>query len=553
MKKYLPLLFLLFLSLELRAQDPLLPLRLELSSSFRADSTVYVKFLIHDGDDQNVLWSNSALDPEASPSSGTPVKLTGRTLYLLLGDGELENMETLPKDLFQGGAKRKLRVWITSEASSPYTLLSPDLDLVAAPYALRSEEAKDFDPAVVAAHGTEIAGLKASLSTAQSAIAGLQSASGAQSGPRFFVGEDGTLSYRSSSPLSDDVPPNSQPEPFDQFATHLGSPFTLDKAAGVESVTLYFADPAEIAPAGAVCIFYSALQIDSRLTSTAVSTNDFPYCVYTFSPSAAPLAAGQYYVGLKTNSNYAAIHPYVCAPYRGGGLSYYSPAAKLSATIPPQPVEKPYWKATSDEKELWARISFKEDKKFTFDGAGNFEVNGSPALTAANLKENLNALLGTELFIGKSDLDPELWNELLSSAGGSVTGNLSVASLSLPVGGNWYVGSSEAPCDLVIANSAGCLRSEEGDLVLSAAETIKPASFVDFSSSQGGRADIVSGETEVAIYPGGLSSEAVILVTPLQELSSPYWVEIDSTGAAAIRVAAPQERSLGFTYALIRK
>lgn len=504
----------LFLALTLYAQDPLLPLRLDLNDSYAPNSVVYARFLIHDGNEMNILWANSDLDPDSVPSLAVPVKLTGRTLYLLLGDSALENMTVLPKDLFSGGVKRKLRIWLANDEYAPVSLLTPDLDLVAAPFALRSEEFQDLDPIALAEHGSDISYLKASAANADRAIEDLELVCrGLKNGTilvdspvtrffqRFSYGEDGSLEYRISPRVEGCVSPGATPEHYGNFATHLGSAFALSQTSTIESITLYFSDPSEIAPPASVAFFLNELQITTILSALAVSTNSFPYCVYTFGGKDTTLPPGKYYVGLRTNTNYAVIHPYVCEPYRGGGLSYYFPPATISATIPPQLTEYPYWKVNDETKELWAQVGFKDDKKISFR--------------------------------------PD--------------GGITVSSISIPTGGSWYVGTESERCDIVLANSEACLRAASGDLVLAAAGDIKPASLVDFSPAQGGRADISPGETEVSVYPNGLSQDAVIVATPLQEVSVPYWVEVDAAGGASIHVSAPQDHTLGFTYALIRK
>ena len=152
MKKSLLLFFLILAAFSSRAQDPLLPLRLELEDSVAsANSVVYVKFMIHDGDDSHVLWTNSTLTPNQDPLYGTPVTLSGHTLYILLGNTSLGNMEALPKDLFADGALRKLRIWVSRSEYANYRLLTPDLDLVPAPYALHAEERQGLDAETFAA------------------------------------------------------------------------------------------------------------------------------------------------------------------------------------------------------------------------------------------------------------------------------------------------------------------------------------------------------------------------------------------------------------------
>ena len=184
---------------------------------------------------------------------------------------------------------------------------------------------------------------------------------------------------------------------------------------------------------------------------------------------------------------------------------------------------------------------------------GTLSISGSNAVTEGSLAEKMDYLLGRSVLIGRDDLDPAFLQELITASGGTVTGALTVTDLRLPTNGNWYVGSADERCDLVIANSAACLRAESGDLVLASSQDIKPVSFVDFSASQGGRADIAAGETEVMIYFSGLSERSVILLTPLQETSVPYWIRVDPVGSASVCISEAQSETLSFTYVLIRK
>lgn len=570
MKKILFMIFLVFTALASLAQDPLIPLRLDIEDSVAAaNSTVYVKFLIHDGDDSHVLWSNSTLTPDLDPLYGTPIVLSGHTLYVLLGNTSLSSMEALPRDLFAEGSLRKLRIWVSKSAYSNYRLLTPDLDLVPAPYAIRSEESQGFDAELFSEHTSGIAELKTSLRNSNAKIAGLQAVCKGLTNGTLLVespsskiaqsivtGSGGEYVYKTSSPLVGPLSPPTLPEHYDvPYVTHFASRFNVKAETHIKSVTLYFSKASEIAPPGAVCIFRKTPEINVLFSAASVVTTAFPRCVYTFPSSNSLLIPGEYLAGLRKTSGYQTIHPYVCSPYRGKmSCSYYEepePAPVIFAN--PSPNAKIYWKDTISDKELWSQLSFTTDTEISFSKGGTLLINGTDAVTENSLAENVNALLGNSVLIGRDDLDPAFLSELVTTSGGSVTGALTVTDLRLPTGGNWFVGSAEERCDLVIANSAACLRADAGDLVLASSGDIKPVSFVDFSASQGGRADITSGETEVMICYSGLSETAVILLTPLQETSVPYWVRIDPEGSASVCISEAQSETLSFTYVLIRK
>ena len=569
MKKILLLSFIVFTALSSRAQDPLLPLRLELEDSVAdANSTVYVKFLIHDGDESHVLWTNSTLTPDLDPLYGTPIALLGHTLYVLLGNTSLSNMEALPKDLFAEGSLRKLRIWVSKGEYANYKLLTPDLDLVPAPYALRSEESQGFDAETFAEHTSGIAELKTSVRNANGKIAGLQTVCKGLTNGTLLVespsstiaqsivtGSGGEYVYKTSSPLVGPLSPPTMPRHYDiSYVTHFASRFKTKTQANVKSVTLYFKNASEIAPPEAVCVFKKSLEIDVIFYAVSVVTTAFPRCVYTFSNN-TNIIPGEYLVGLRKTPLYQTLHPYVCSSYRGD-LSYYrydEPDMGETIFVNPNPSVSDYWKFTTSEEELWSQIAFRGDSEISLSKDGTLSISGSNAVTEGTLAGKMDYLLGRSVLIGRDDLDPAFLQELITASGGTVTGALTVTDLRLPTNGNWYVGSADERCDLVIANSAACLRAESGDLVLASSQDIKPVSFVDFSASQGGRADIAAGETEVMIYFSGLSERSVILLTPLQETSVPYWVRIDPEGSASVCISEAQSETLSFTYVLIRK
>ena len=604
MKKTLVLVCLLaFGSVFLKAQDPLLPVRLELDSAFApANSTVYLKFAIHTGDPASVLWSNSVLTPDLDPLYGVACQLKGSTAYILLGDTGIPNMEALPKDLFAGGNVRKIRVWYASSANGSYRQMTPDLDLVAAPYSLYSEESKDVDPAVIAGHTTSLAALNNSMRNANAKIAGLQTVSAALTNgtisipstenffSRLVTDASGALIYKTSSAVKGPPAPAALPTLFHiSYATHYASSIRVTEAAYPESVTLYFKNPSEIAPPQAVCIFMPRSDISVLCSASSVSTAAFPRCVYSFPQSGYRLIPGEYYIGLRTTSYNSSIFPYVCPAYRSGSSRYYYEEPEIEpgimATVIPV---GPYWKYT-DTSELWFEISFREDSGVVFSSSGmtvkgSLSVGSNQVVTEEALPAKVSSLLGTSVFVGEEDLSSELRAGLITSAGGSVTGTLYisdlritdpltgdlrdrfvtsaggsvtgalyVSDLRLPNDGNWRIGTAASRCDLVIANSNACLRAEAGDLMLAASGSIKPLSFVDFSPAQGGRADMPKGKMETLLFSSGISENSVICVTPAQRIDVPYWVETDQIGRAKLCLGETLDHTVSFHYVLIRK
>ena len=184
---------------------------------------------------------------------------------------------------------------------------------------------------------------------------------------------------------------------------------------------------------------------------------------------------------------------------------------------------------------------------------GGLSVGSDAVLTERNISGNVSSLLGESVFIGEEALSPDLRSKLITTAGGSITGALTVADLRLPNNGNWYIGTASARCDLVLVNTNACLRSETGDLLLGASGNIRPLAFVDFSPSQGGRADIPKGKTEIVLFSSGISDNSVICVTPAQRIDTLYWVETDPLGRAKLCLGTALDHTVSFHYVLLRK
>lgn len=571
MKIKLVLICLISAAINLAAQDPLLPVRLELDPDFApADSTAYLKFTIHTGNPASVLWSNSLLTPDLDPLEGVACRLSGNVAYLLLGDTSIPNMESLPKDLFSGGSVRKIRVWIATSANGNYRQLTPDLDLVAAPYSLYSEESKDVDPEVIAGHTSALATLNNSMRTANARIAGLQAVStGLTNGTvaipaaesflgRLVTGASGELIYKMTSAVKGPPAPAAVPVKFDiTYATHFSSAIRVKEAAYPESVTLYFKNASEIAPPQAVCVFASRAEISALCSASSVSTAAFPRCVYTFPQNVARLIPGEYLVGLRTTSANSAIHPYVCPKYRSGSSRYYYEEPEIEPGIMATVIPGPYWKFT-DTRELWFQISFREDAGVVLSSSGltvkgGLSVASDAVVTESAFPGKVSSLLGTSVFIDEEMLSQDLLEKLLTSSGGAVTGALFVSDLRLPNNGNWRIGTSDSRCDLVLMHTNACLRSESGDLLLGASGDVRPLAFVDFSPSQGGRADMPKGKKEILLFSSGLSENAVICVTPAQRVDVPYWVETDFLGRAKLCMGETLDHTVSFNYFLIRK
>ena len=154
----------------------------------------------------------------------------------------------------------------------------------------------------------------------------------------------------------------------------------------------------------------------------------------------------------------------------------------------------------------------------------------------------------------------ELKRRLITTAGGSVTGQLIVSNLQINGSGDWTVGSSTNPSDIVIVNPSGKISAPNGDLTLLAAEggNIQAQSFLQLqNTTQCGVVEIpVNAYTSSNISCSGLTSNAIILLTPRQETKTAYWVEIDASDSS-FSVKRPTDsdvlESISFNYVIVRK
>ena len=162
-------------------------------------------------------------------------------------------------------------------------------------------------------------------------------------------------------------------------------------------------------------------------------------------------------------------------------------------------------------------------------------------------------------------------NVLITKYGGSITGNflcagiavtnhLSVSEMTISGNGDWLVGNENNPSDIVINNSEGKITAPEGDLTLLASSNgkIVAESFLQMDSlSQSGVVVIPFGEhTSTPVVCQGITSDAIILLTPRQDCEVRYWVEIDvnnSSFKVKCNEDATLPSSVSFNYFIVRK
>ena len=415
------------------------------------------------------------------------------------------------------------------------------------------------------------------------------------------VNSDGSVVIAKSSPIVGRIEPTTgasywQPA-VDGGWNRAGNTFRVLRNTQLESVTLYCDNVTRILLPQNVCI--AACEVNGGIpqineyNAASINTSDFPRITYSFS-SPVPISADRdYLLCVKTLDN-APLYVYTCPnirygefykPYgasdgpRGGGNDSnsddgYVPETPRSGSTPQQwfyEYLNACWSLTYTTQDIWSIFKFSDDESFTFtEGglaleSGNITVGGSEVVTSSSLGN---------MFVNMLSAYPDLlnskitWNMfcdalkemLITTAGGTVTGPLSVNDLQINGSGDWIVGNTSNPCDIVIANEQGKISAPNGDLTLLATEggNIQAQSFLQLqNTTQCGIVDIPVNEcASSSIACPGLTSSAIILLTPRQETTVPYWVETDAS-AESFKVHRPSDgdnlESASFNYLMIRK
>jgi hypothetical protein len=105
--------------------------------------TSYFKFVIVNESGSTTFWSNDGTSTGGGePTNSVSLNVVNGLFNVLLGDTSLGGMtQTLSASIFDG-TDRYLRVWFSND-NVTFTQLSPDRRIVAVPYALQAEEAKN--------------------------------------------------------------------------------------------------------------------------------------------------------------------------------------------------------------------------------------------------------------------------------------------------------------------------------------------------------------------------------------------------------------------------
>ena len=370
------------------------------------------------------------------------------------------------------------------------------------------------------------------------------------------IKEDGRLILKLS-PLIGNREPQTTPFLF-QYPSiwsweKICSKFNVATNSHLTSITLYCSDASKIPLPESVYVSAAEEQNGNyQMTNwycTGVNTDAFPLITYTFTDPILIKSDRPHLLGIRKIDNNL-IYPYVCAGYRNGGLfkpygaSEEEPLDPGPRIVdPPNPQDPPQMTLTQymdmyftlymvpcfSPYEIWSVLHFSEDIDFTFNDSGleikkgfiseekqNVLTDSNLGTTITNKPEILERTITWDAFC------QNLRDYLITAAGGTVTGDLTVANCILPNNGIWYFGTDTERCDIIIRNSQGTITTENGNLNLSCCgqgSKIIAQKFLEFSDTeQCGKITIHTGYDSETIATD-LTSSSVITVTPAQETS----------------------------------
>ena len=365
------------------------------------------------------------------------------------------------------------------------------------------------------------------------------------------------------------------------------SKFNVATNSHLTSITLYCSDASKIPLPESVYVSAAEEQNGNyQMTNwycTGVNTEAFPLITYTFTVPILIRSDRPHLLGIRKIGDNL-IYPYVCARYRDGGLYKPYGASEEEQPIPgtrigdpPNPPDPPpmtlsqymdmyftlYMVPCFSPYEIWSVLHFSEDIDFTFNDSGLEIKKGfiseekSNVLTDSNLGTTItNKPEIVERTITWDAFCQNLRDYLITAAGGTVTGDLTVANCILPNNGIWYFGTDTERCDIIIRNSQGTITTENGNLNLSCCgqgSKIIAQKFLEFSDTeQCGKITIHTGYDSETIATD-LTSSSVITVTPAQETSEKYWIEIDNSGTGTLKIDDEATTDLSFYFTIMRK
>ena len=409
------------------------------------------------------------------------------------------------------------------------------------------------------------------------------------------INSDGSVVIAKSSPIVGKIEPNGNGSLYTlaQNWDRCCSKFRVSTNTFLESVILYCDDLSKMPTSGNV---YISTVVKDEFTENYsfqswpcvnVNTSDFPRCVWTFTNNRKiQIFSDRDYLLCMSKSN-GALYPYVTSSLRQG--SFYKPYGATEELPPEPPPNSPdpelprsspsaqawfdylfyyYWEVSINPSlELWSILKFTDDERFTFSEgglaleSGNITVGGSEVVTSSSLGDKFVAMLREHPNVLNSEITWNMFCEalkemLITTAGGTVTGPLTVSNLILPNNGNWMIGNPTNKTDIIISHQEGCITTLNGDLNLVAngvESKIKAQSFFELENpNQCGKKIIMAGN-DSAIIATNLTDDAVISITPAQRVDFKYWIEINELGTALIKLSDYADEDLCFYFTILKR
>lgn len=413
------------------------------------------------------------------------------------------------------------------------------------------------------------------------------------------VNSDGSVVLCKSSPIVGNIEPrgNGYVYALAQNWDRCCSKFRVSTNTFLESITLYCDDPGKMpAPLDVYVQTVTQDNLTGRYafetwSCVTVDTSNFPRCEWKFPPQygKVPIQADRDYLLCIKKTN-GALYPYLANSYRQGG--FYKPIG-ASEVLPPEEPEDPRssspgrnpemprsnpspqdwfdylflydWEESDySNSEIWSILKFSDDESFTFSEtglaveSGNITVAGSEVVTSLSLKDMFVSAFTNSPNITWEMFCQELQNRIITTAGGSITNRLEVTQMKFNAEADWEIGTTNICSDIVLLNENAKVRSNAGDLKLSAPEgkKISAESFISFES--GGQAGIITipaEQTEKAVSCSGITDQAVIILTPRQPISNIWWSvrSIQSNACFKVILDKTWNENLSFNYIIIRK
>ncbi|MBR5624882.1 hypothetical protein IKW72_07780 [bacterium] len=404
------------------------------------------------------------------------------------------------------------------------------------------------------------------------------------------INDDGSVVIARSSPIVGRIDPTTGASYWlpavDCNWDRAGNTFRVSRDTQLESVTLYCDNVARILSPQNVyisaCVINSGVAQIVEYPAALINTSNFPRITYSFSSPVQIFADRDYLLCVKRTGN-TPLYVYTCSSIRYG--DFYKPYG--ASNEPRGGGDEPrsgmtpqqffyeylsfYWSLTYTMQDIWSIFKFSDDESFTFNEngfaveSGNITVGGSAVVTSSSLGDMFVSLLAEHPNLFNSKISWEMFCDdlkdmLITTNGGTVIGSLKVSDLKINGSGDWVVGSTTNSCNVVIANSTGKIIAPNGDLTLLATEggNIQAQSFLQFqNSTQCGVVEIpINSDASSPVSCSGLTSNAIILLTPRQETTTPYWVVVNASNESfCVRRQSDGENiePLFFNYLIIRK